>query len=112
MGGDTSGLKYALVIAAQRCRDGKELRRVPSYVIRQPREERLRVRLQAGSANVYMKSFDMKRVIDDLNWALGFWTEERFPRPTTKTGKCATCQFKEICESSLVRVSDRNRHDP
>jgi len=107
MGWDTSKLKYTLVIAPPKCRDDKELRRIPSYVLQQPKEGKLKVKLQAGNANIYVNSFDMKKVIDDLNWALGFWTEERPPKPTMKIGKCATCQFKEICGSSLTHVSNQ-----
>jgi hypothetical protein len=36
--------------------------------------------------------FDMKETLDDLDWALGFWREERPAKPTTKTGKCAAVQ--------------------
>jgi len=112
MGWDTSILRYALIIAPPKCREDKELRKIPSYVIQQPKEEKLRVRLQAGNANIYINSFDAKRVIDDLNWALGFWTGERSPVPTKKTGKCATCQFQEICESSLMRTMNRIMSKP
>jgi len=112
MGWDTSRLEYALVIAPPACREDNGLRRIPSYVIQQPKEEKLKVRLQAGNANIYINRFEVKRVIDDLNWALGFWTGERSPIPTKKTGKCVTCQFREVCESSLVRTVSRTVIEP
>jgi len=111
MGWDTSKLKYALVIAPPKCRDDKELRKISSYVLQQPREEKLRVKLQTGNANIYINGFDMRKTINELDWALGFWTQERPAKPTTKIGKCAACQqFKEICESSLLRSFNLNRN--
>jgi hypothetical protein len=47
----------------------------------------------------------MKETLDDLDWALGFWREERPAKPTTKAVECAACLFRKICESSIVRSS-------
>ena len=100
MGWDTSKLKYALIISPVECKGDKELERAPLYVIKQPKEERLKIKLKKGCANIYINNFDMKEAIDELNWALDFWTEKRPAKPTAKKGKCNKCEYKEKCASS------------
>lgn len=111
MGWETKKLKYVLVIAPPECRGDKDLRRIPSYVLRQPSETRLKVKLQAGDANLYLNDYDATEAIDELKWALGFWAGERPAMPTTKKGKCRSCRFSKICDYSLASHLDTlDRH--
>jgi len=43
--------------------------------------------------------FDRVSIIDDLNWALGFWTMEREAQPTEHTARCRSCRYRFICDA-------------
>jgi len=103
MGFDVSPLKYVLVMAPPQCKGSDELRKTPSYVLKHLGEEALALELPHGKVNIYINPYLESRVTRDLEWALGFWRQQRDAKPTSKAGKCKVCQFQETCEYSLAR---------
>jgi CRISPR/Cas system-associated exonuclease Cas4 (RecB family) len=101
MGCDTSKLRYALILAPPSCREDGKLKEIPLSILRKLKEEKFKVELQKGLANIYVNKFNLEEAVDELDWALSFWANERTPKPTTKKGKCVVCEFNKICEYSL-----------
>ncbi len=97
MGWSTSELKYALIIALPKLKSAVELADIPSQVLERGVDERGVVDLAGGNVGVYINRFEQKKATDDLDWALGFWKEERDAMPTKKPAKCRVCEFKRRC---------------
>jgi hypothetical protein len=98
MGWDTSGLRYALVMAPLESRDDPQLRKTPSHVVRALMEKKDVDKIVLGKASVYLNRFDLKKTVEELEWALDFWKQKREPIPTRKPAKCLSCEFREKCE--------------
>jgi len=102
MGFDTSNLRYALVLAPPESREDDKLREISLCILQNP-QDKFKVKLQTGVANVYLNNFKMNEAIAELDWAIGFWTKQRSAIPTRMVRKCLACRFREGCESSLAR---------
>jgi CRISPR/Cas system-associated exonuclease Cas4 (RecB family) len=98
MGWDTSGLRYALIMAPLESRDDPQLRKTPSHVVRALKEKKDVDKVVLGKASVYLNRFDLKKTVEELEWALDFWKQKREPIPTRKPAKCLSCEFRGKCE--------------
>ena len=43
-----------------------------------------------------------EQVLNDLDWALQFWTGEREAQATTSAARCRACRYERVCDSSLA----------
>jgi len=43
--------------------------------------------------------FDRDSALQQLNWALGFWTWEREAQATEHTGRCRSCRYRAVCDA-------------
>lgn len=98
MGWDTSRLKYALVMAPLELIDDFGLRKIPLEVLKQPRLDKFKIQVGKGDANVYVNRFEVDKAINELEWAIDFWRQEREAVPTKKPAKCSSCEYRERCE--------------
>lgn len=101
MGFDTERLKYALILAPPECKE-RELRGIVRTILTHPRKDMIEEKVNGVTARIYVTGFEIDRARQDLGWALGFWKKEREAIPTRKAGKCATCEFKQICPDSVA----------
>lgn len=49
---------------------------------------------------LHLSEFSKVEYLEDLNWALGYWRDEREPIPTEKPGKCRACEYNDVCPDS------------
>jgi len=54
------------------------------------------------TALVHLFEYATDDHMNDLQWALGYWRDERNPAPTRKAAKCRSCPYKDTCSDSLV----------
>lgn len=54
------------------------------------------------TALVHLFEYVTDEHMNDLQWALGYWRDERNPVPTKKAAKCRSCPYKNTCSDSLV----------
>jgi len=99
MGFNTDRLSYAIVIADPNARNNKELRkRVIDAIIKNRQKEAV---LVIKDARVYLNKFDYAEAENDLDWAIGFWKNEREAIPTRNSNKCKSCEYNTKCEKSI-----------
>jgi len=98
MGWDTSKLRYTIVVASLKSKDDEELRKIPLEVLKQRKEDRLKVKTRSGEVNIFINNFKMEEAINELDWALGFWKKERVAIPTSNPKKCEACEYKDLCD--------------
>jgi CRISPR/Cas system-associated exonuclease Cas4 (RecB family) len=51
---------------------------------------------------LHLSEFSKVEYLEDLNWALGYWRNEREPIPTKKGGKCRACEYSNVCQDSRL----------
>jgi hypothetical protein len=54
------------------------------------------------STNRFASPYESRGLLEGLQWALGYWREEREPVPTSVAGKCRGCDFRAECPDSRV----------
>ena len=57
---------------------------------------------ESPKAFLHLSEFSKVEYLEDLNWALGYWRNEREPIPTEKTAKCRACEYNDVCPDSQV----------
>lgn len=55
---------------------------------------------ESAKTILHLSKFSKIDYLEDLNWALGYWRNEREPIPTTKAGKCRACEYNDVCPDS------------
>ncbi|MBE3041140.1 hypothetical protein IMZ48_00845 [Candidatus Bathyarchaeota archaeon] len=59
-----------------------------------------------GDPDIYgeLYAFSLVTAKNNLDWAMGYWTQKRPPKPTTRVYKCAACSFNAAgkCRSALA----------
>ena len=100
MGWDINRLRYALVMAPPGLADSAELRKAPLYVLKGRGEGRTSMKISGAKVNIYINKFDIGQTVNELDWAVAFWKQQRDVVPTKKAAKCAVCEFKESCGSA------------
>ena len=56
--------------------------------------------LEDPNAVLHVSAYSREEFRSDLEWALGYWREEREPIPTKKPGKCRACEYAQLCPDS------------
>lgn len=51
-------------------------------------------------AILHLSEFSKVEYLEDLDWALGYWRNDREPIPTTKAAKCRACEYSNVCPDS------------
>lgn len=49
---------------------------------------------------LHLSEFSPVEYVEDLDWALEYWRDEREPIPTTVAGKCRACEYADRCAES------------
>ncbi len=92
MGFDTSDLECEVICLHQRMREAAAL-----YDLELPGGEKV---FDERDQEVRRKSFDIDKAVKELDWALGFWRNERSAIPTAKSAKCRVCGARPQCPDS------------
>jgi len=51
-----------------------------------------------------MYPFDLQKAYDEFKWAKDYWLNKRKePKPTTKSNKCKSCEYRDVCKYSLTK---------
>ncbi len=58
----------------------------------------------AGISQVF--PFEREQTARNLDWAMEFWTGEREAEPTTSPGRCRSCRYRRVCNSSPARSNE------
>ena len=101
VGFETDNLRVAILSHEQTLppETGKELQR--SVIARYDGWEFGNHKLTGSPKSVlHLSEFSKLEYLEDLNWALGYWRDEREPIPTKKAGKCRVCEYNDLCPSS------------
>lgn len=101
LGFDTDNLRIAILSHEQSLdpETGKELQQLvmASYQGWELGDHEL---AQSPQANLHLSEFSKVEYLEDLNWALGYWRNEREPIPTEKAAKCRACEYNDVCQDS------------
>ncbi len=57
---------------------------------------------EQGKAIAFNYPYNKAEITDELNWAMEYWLKKREAVPTMNQAKCRVCDYKEICDSSLL----------
>jgi CRISPR/Cas system-associated exonuclease Cas4 (RecB family) len=57
---------------------------------------------ESPKAILHLSEFSKVEYLEDLNWALGYWRNDREPIPTKKAAKCRACEYNDVCPDSHV----------
>jgi hypothetical protein len=58
--------------------------------------------MEQPKAILHLSSFDKLDYLEDLNWALGYWRDERDPIPTEIEAKCRSCEYNDLCPDAQI----------
>jgi CRISPR/Cas system-associated exonuclease Cas4 (RecB family) len=58
--------------------------------------------IESPKAILRLSEFSSVEYLEDLNWALGYWRNEREPIPTEKAAKCRACEYNDVCSEANV----------
>ena len=56
--------------------------------------------MAASRAVLHLSEFSIAEYIEDLDWALDYWRNDRDPMPTTVAAKCRACEYADVCAES------------
>lgn len=103
LGFETDELKIAILSHEQSLDPevGKELQQlvVASYDEWELGEHEL---TESPKAILHLSEFSKVEYLEDLDWALGYWRNDREPIPTSKAAKCQACEYNDVCPDSHV----------
>ncbi|NHN60062.1 MULTISPECIES: PD-(D/E)XK nuclease family protein [Halorussus] len=101
LGFETDDLKIAILSHEQSLapETGKELQQsvIASYNKWEFGDQKL---TESPKSVLHLSEFSKVEYLEDLNWALGYWRDEREPIPTKKAGKCRACEYNNVCPDS------------
>jgi hypothetical protein len=100
MGFNNESTGYRIIVLKRSCHECKMLldRSCPIFHL-----DRTDFSCEIGEAKAFTYPFDKERIINDLDWALGFWLNKRQAIPTKNPAKCRVCEYSGMCKSSLSR---------
>lgn len=103
IGFEIDELRLAILTHEQHLDDetGKQLQEMVLHGLIELEEGR-NAMLEDSAANVYCFDYDPIDHIEDLQWALEYWRQERKPIPTENPSKCRSCPYQDICPNSLA----------
>ncbi|MFC2036248.1 hypothetical protein ACFLUJ_09065 [Chloroflexota bacterium] len=100
MGFTTDPTAYRIVIFKRSCYDCEKLvdRSCPIFTV-----TNADFQCNTGEVKALIYFYKKEEIVSDLEWALGFWLGTREAIPTGIRAKCRACDYKSICESSMVK---------
>lgn len=103
LGFDTSELQVAILTHDQSLDPevGKDLQQfvLAGYLGFEPGMHEL---MDSPQAYLHLSAFSKIDFLEEFDWALGYWREERAPVPSDSPGKCRACEYNDVCSESLV----------
>ena len=93
MGFDTKRLKYAIMLVPQEFRENEEIRRLPLFIIKHG----FPPKIKTEKAAIFINNFNKSEALKELEWAIEYWLNKREAKPTSKLGKCKSCEYAEQC---------------
>lgn len=81
---------------------GKRLQQMVLHGLAEGLDEGRNVLQENPDASVYLFDYDSADHLDDLDWALEYWRDEREPKPTENPAKCRSCPYADVCSDSLA----------
>ena len=103
MGFDTERLKYAIILVPQEFKDNEEVRRLPLLIIKR----RFPHRIETEKAAIFINDFNKSEALKELEWAIEYWLNKREAKPTSKLGKCRSCEYAEKCLSEAKEPKEQ-----
>jgi hypothetical protein len=103
MGFGTEAARYRVSVFKRECHRCRRLAEgdCPLLSVAAERQE-----CEQGGGISEVFPFDRGRTLQDLAWALEFWTGEREAEPTTSPSRCRPCRYRRFCNSSLAPAYD------
>lgn len=103
LGFDVDELQLAILAHEQRldADTGKQLQQLVLHDLADFEDGRNAL-LEDPAANVYVFDYDPTDYLEDLQWALEYWRQEREPIPTENEAKCRSCPYADVCPDSLA----------
>lgn len=103
LGFDTDDLKIA-ILSHEQSLDPEAGKKLQQLVMASYEEWKLGEQELAENpqAILHLSEFSKVDYLEDLNWALGYWRDERDPIPTSKAAKCRACEYNDVCPASNV----------
>lgn len=94
MGFNTERLKYAIILVPPEFREDEEIRRLPLFIIKHGFPPKMRTE----KAATFINDFNKSEALKELEWAIEYWLNKREAKPTSKLGKCKSCEYAEQCD--------------
>ena len=100
MGFNNESTNYRIIVLKRSCHECEKLinRSCPIFAF-----ERTDFHCDKGESKAFVYPFKKEKIVEDLDWALDFWKNERKAIPTRNPAKCRACEYSEMCKSSLVK---------
>lgn len=98
MGFINSNTLYRIMVFRRGCYNCPELEARSCSIFKNLRS----YQCDKGECTMYTYEFDKQGITQELNWAFEFWQGKRNAIPTQVKAKCKACQYKGLCELSLV----------
>lgn len=100
MGFNTERLKYAIILVPPEFRGNEEIHRLPRLIIKQVSKHGFPTKITTEKAAIFVNDFNKSEALRDLEWALDYWLNKREAKPTSKLGKCKSCEYVEQCKKT------------
>ena len=97
MGFNTSSTSYRIVVLKRSCHECEKLIDRSCEIFKLDRPD---FSCEKGEAIAFVYPFDKNRILQDLDWALNFWTNKRESIPTKNKAKCRVCEYQNMCKSA------------
>jgi hypothetical protein len=99
MGFDNSSTQYRIVVFKRSCFVCESLIENSCPIFYPDRDW---FRCEKGSAKASLSLFKKKEILNDLDWAMGYWLGEREAVPSSNPAKCRVCDWKKMCDSTKM----------
>jgi hypothetical protein len=64
---------------------------------------------EAGEVKAFLYPYNRADIESDLEWALGFWLEEREAVPTSRVAKCVKCEYRVYCDPRILQYTKKQK---
>jgi CRISPR/Cas system-associated exonuclease Cas4 (RecB family) len=103
MGFNAERLKYAIILVPQKFRDDEEVRRLPLLIIKR----NFPPKIETEKAAIFINDFNKSEALKELEWAMEYWLNKREAKPTSKPGKCKSCEYAGKCPSEAKKPEEQ-----
>ncbi|MBM3291790.1 hypothetical protein FJY84_03840 [Candidatus Bathyarchaeota archaeon] len=102
MGFKINELYYGIVMVNPSVKDKKNL--INSILDYTSKNNFIDPIVDFGNARMYFCKYNSESILNELNWAIDYWTRQREAIPTTNQKKCMSCEYNKKCENSLITI--------